>query len=284
MGIGAWLSSAQQGEHLSRWVRQVRGRPNAPTTRIVTVAGGKGGVGKSNFCLNFGLALQARGSRVVLVDCDVGLGSLDVLLGMTPYRHLGHVLNGECALDEVEVPGPWGIRLVAAHPEAWAADAERGEAAMWPGLLADLAERADVILLDAGAGLGEVVRSVLGVGREAVIVTTPEPTALTDAYATLKTLRRQNSDAWVGLVVNLVDGAADGNAAFRALASVCRSYLQWSPVYLGAIPRDPALPRAVRGQRPLLIDAPQAPAARAVRALAATFGRRGDIAEGEARG
>ncbi len=271
MAVGAWMTEAEQGAELSRWVRLTRGT-GAPTgARLVTVAGGKGGVGKSNFCLNFGLALAARGLRVRLVDCDAGLGSLDVLLGVTPRRHLGHVLAG-CALEEVEIACPLGVRLVPAPPEVW----EAGLAPAMEARLGSLLEAAaDVVLLDAGAGLGEGVRSLLAIGREVVVVTTPEPTALADAYATLKAVRKENAAASARLVVNLVECVADGEAAFRAVASVCRSYLNWSPAYLGAIPRDPALRRAVRAQRPLLLDAPQAPAARALRQLAEDFGARG---------
>lgn len=271
MALGTWTSEAEQGAELSRWVRRARGGDAVTGARLITVAGGKGGVGKSNFCLNFGLALAARGLRVRLVDCDAGLGSLDVLLGMTPRGHLGQVLAG-CALEEVELAGPLGVRIVPAPPEVW----EAGLAPVGEALLAAvLAAGVDVVLLDAGGGLGEGVRSLLALGREVVVVTTPEPTALADAYATLKAVRHANASAPVGLVLNLVECAGDGEAAFRAVASVCRSYLDWSPVYVGAIPRDPAVRRAVRAQRPLLLDAPQAPAARALRQLASEFGARG---------
>lgn len=271
MAVGAWTNPAEQGEGFSRWVRRARAAAVQTPARHIAVAGGKGGVGKSNFCLNVGLALADRGLGVRLVDCDAGLGSLDVLLGLSPRRHLGDVLGG-CALAEVEVTGPCGLRLVPAPPEVWDS-AWEAEA---PGRLrAVLDGDADVVLFDAGAGLGAGVRALLASVGEVVVVTTPEPTALADAYATLKAVRLANRATKAGVVVNLTDGPQDGAAAFRALTSVCATYLTWSPAYLGAIPRDPAVGQAVRAQRPLWVQAPEAPATRAVRRIAAEFAGRG---------
>ncbi len=271
---------AQQGADLARWIRQVRADParRAPrpaeraALRAVVVTGGKGGVGKSNFSLNFSLALQARGRRVLLVDCDNGLGNLDVLLGLAPARHLGHVLCGACAVEEALVPGPLGLSLLPAASGLDAVGrANAVEVGRLIGALGRLAYRYDLCVLDSGAGLGAQVRAILRTAGEIVLVTTPEPTALTDAYATLKVIRHDNPGAQTRLVVNMADTARDAEIAVASVSAVSRQFLDWTPGYLGFVPRDAAVQRAVRRQQPFLLHAPGCAAAQGVRTLAAVF-------------
>ncbi len=275
MGVAEMRSGTAQAEQereLAAWVRQARRGVRGPDRRgrVLAVSGGKGGVGKSSLSLNLGLALRERGRRVLLVDCDAGLGSLDILLGLAPSRNVGDVLRGRCALEEALLVGPLGLRLL---PAATAPD-DGGEAgAGWTELVERLRLDADVVLLDARAGLGRGVDAVLGVADEVLVVTTPEPTALADAYATLKTLHLEGQTRSAGVVVNMTRDHQEAQGVFGALTSVCRVYLDWEPVYLGCIPWDCAMPRAVREQWPLLLSNAQAPAARAVRLLAAEVTR-----------
>ena len=276
--VAVAATSAEQASDLERWVRQARAQARQraraitiPAQRVVVVTGGKGGVGKSNFSLNFSLALQERGRRVLLVDCDSGLGNLDVLLGICPSRHLGHVLAGECEVHEAVVPGPLGLQLLPAASgieaigRATAVEVGRLVRALGP-----LADRSDLCVLDSGAGLGPQVRALLRAAGEILVVTTPEPTALADAYATVKAIHRDNPKADAALVVNMADHARDANAAAASVMTVCRRFLDWTPRYLGYVPRDPAVGRAVREQRPFML-AQGSPAARAIRDLAAAF-------------
>ncbi len=269
---------AEQGSDLARWVAQARAQSvdaagqAATRQRLVLVTGGKGGVGKSNFSLNFSLALAERGRRVLLVDCDSGLGNLDVLLGLCTDRHLGDVVGGRCTVEDALITVPGGVRLLPAASgmeaigRATATDIGRLVRA-----LSRLTVTFDFCVLDSGAGLGPQIRALLRSAGEIVVVTTPEPTALADAYATIKTIHRDNARAETRLVINMADSVRDAEAAMRSVAAVCRRFLEWTPGYLGAIPRDPGVLTAVRQQRPFLLSAPGGPAARALRRLTATF-------------
>jgi len=269
---------AEQGSDLAHWIAQVRAQtgrqPGAAglRQRLVLVTGGKGGVGKSNFSLNFSLALQERGRRVLLVDCDSGLGNLDVLLGLCPERHLGDVVSGRCAVEDALITVPGGLRLL---PAASGIEAIGRATAVDVGrlikALGQLTAEYDLCVLDSGAGLGPQIRALLRAAQEILVVTTPEPTALADAYATVKTIHKDNARALTRLVVNMADGARDAEAAVRSVTAVCRRFLDWTPEYLGGIPRDAGVLHAVRQQRPFLLSAPGSPAARAMRHLAAVF-------------
>lgn len=269
------LAPSEQGEGLRQWL-EARRAPSrsrsAGRERLVTITGGKGGVGKSNFSLNFSLALRSWDLRVLLVDCDSGLGNIDVLLGLCPARHLGHVLAGECGLPEAIASGPGGLHILPAASGMEAIG--RATAAEAKALLTSLGQAGsdyDVVVLDTSAGLGPPVRALLKAAPEVLVVTTPEPTALADAYATLKVLRAQNPRARVSLVVNLAESMREAEQAAASVALVAERYLNWRPDYLGAIPRDPAVAQAVRRQRPFLLGSPNAPASQAVKSLAASW-------------
>lgn len=250
--------------------------------RLVVVTGGKGGVGKSNFSLNLGLALCERGQHVLLVDGDSGLGNLDVLLGLCPGRHLGHVLQGQCTAQEAMVRGPLGLHFLPAASglEGWGPGMQ-DEVAHLTAEMEGMEDGYDVCLLDAGAGLGPHVRALLEAAGEMVVITTPEPTALADAYATLKTISGAGRPADVWLVVNMAQGLREAEDALRSITAVCRRYLGWVPKPLGWLPQDATVTRAVREQRPFLLAATPGPAARAMRTLAAAFCRAGEGAGAE---
>jgi flagellar biosynthesis protein FlhG len=247
-------------------------RPRPAGPRVMAVTGGKGGVGKSNLSLNFSLALRNLGRSVLLVDCDSGLGNIDVLLGLCPQRHLGHVLSGECSVAEALVHGPLGIDILPAASGLDAlGKATAAEAGRLLSALRSLEARHDMILLDTSAGLGPQVRALLRGAPEVLIVTTPEPTALSDAYATLKVLHGVNPSCRAGLVVNMAETVREAEEAAGSVAVVAERYLSWRPEYLGFVPRDSLVPQAVRHQKAFFAWAPEGPAARAVRQLAAAW-------------
>ncbi len=238
-------------------------------TPIVGVVSGKGGVGKTNLVANVAVAASRLGGRVLVVDGDLGLANLDVLLGLAPRRTAADVLDGACALEDALVEGPHGIHLLPASS---------GRADLWtqrPRELARLlvplfraAQRYDLVLLDAGAGLGPVVVGLTLACHRAILVTTPEPTALTDAYATLKVLGREDPDLPIELLVNGAAGAREARRVHEGLERVTRRFLESSPPLIGFLPDDPRLAEAVASQRAVVEAHPDAPSSRALVGLA----------------
>lgn len=240
--------------------------------RLLAVTGGKGGVGKSNFSLNFAIALGQLGQRCLLIDCDSGLGNIDVLLGLFAPHHLGHVLTGEATLDQAIVAGPGDLEILPAASGVQAlGKATAAEAGRLLKALAAVSQRYAVIIFDTSAGLGPQVRSLLKAAPETIVVTTPEPTALADAYATLKVLASFKNPPDVQVVVNAADSAHEAQAVIDSVFTVSNRFLGQAPGYLGFIPKDPAVPLAVKSQSPFLVASPGCAASRAIRGLAATW-------------
>ena len=159
------------------------------TSRIITVASGKGGVGKSNVTLNLAIAFAKQDKRVVIIDADFGLANIEVLFGIVPKYNLGHVFIGDKTIDEIITEGPLGIKLVSGGSGIRElANFDERRMAMVIEKLAYLDTISDIILIDTGAGISDTVISFIRASMETIIITTPEPTSLTDAYAVVKTV------------------------------------------------------------------------------------------------
>jgi flagellar biosynthesis protein FlhG len=240
-----------------------------PPVRVVAVASGKGGVGKTNVAANLALALARQGSRVCVLDADLGLANIDVLYGLAPAANLIHVLRGERTLADVLCDGPEGVRVIPAA--SGVEEATALSAAEQLRLLEEveaLAGTIDVLLVDTAAGISSNVLYFTAAAGEALIVITPEPTALTDAYALMKVLAARYGRQEFLVLVNRAAGAADADAAYRRLARVTERFLRVRIEYQGYVPEDDAVARAVRQQRPVLAAAPNAPASLAIAEVA----------------
>jgi flagellar biosynthesis protein FlhG len=241
----------------------------------VAVASGKGGVGKTNLAANLAVALARQGRRVCVLDADLGLANLDVLLGLAPTRSLLHVLRGECRLSEVVVDGPAGVRIVPAASGVEELTALGSTERL--RLLEEidtLGDSLDDLLIDTAAGISSNVLYFTAAAADVLVVITPEPTALTDAYALVKVLAARYGRQEFLVAVNMATGAADARAAFERLARVTERFLRVRLEYQGYVPHDDAVVRAVRRQLPVVLAAPQTPAALAITALAQQLAHR----------
>lgn len=242
---------------------------NAPHARTIAVTSGKGGVGKSNFAVNVSLELAALGRRVSLLDGDLALANADVLLGLCPQYHLGHVLAGLRTLDEVVVRVGSGVRLIPGGSgfEELANLTHHQHTRLIAELCA-MESDSDFLIIDTAAGIGHNVMDVLRAAAEVIIVTTPDPTAVVDAYATIKVLHSHSPSKPISIVVNDVVGIGDADHIFSQLRSAVSRFLKHETYHLGTVPRDAELAEAVREQRPVVEYAPDSPSARAFRLIA----------------
>jgi len=237
-------------------------------SRVIAIASGKGGVGKTNLAVNLALSLARRGLNVALLDADLGTANVDVVLGIQPRYHLQHVVTGQKTLAEIIVEGPYGLQIIpgaSGLPDLVdLPDAQRE--ALLRSLLV-LNGRVDVMLIDTGAGVGRnVVQFVLAAG-EALLVTTPEPTAIVDAYALMKVLAGYQLPVAINLVINCVRNRPEGDTTVRKLAAVAEQFLGRRVHALGALPYDPSVLEAVRAQVPFVQSRPRSPISQAIQRI-----------------
>ncbi len=231
--------------------------------RVLSFTSGKGGVGKTHIVVNLAYALQQLGARVMILDADLGLANVDVLLGLTPRFNIQHVLEGRKTLTDILVRGPAGMTILPAssgvHDVAHLTEVQRFRLLdALDALQGDL----DFLLVDTGAGISANVIYFNIAAQDIVIVVTPEPTSLTDAYALIKVLATQYAEKYFKVIMNDVANADEAKEAFSRLSMVTERFLHISLDYLGLIPHDAAFSRAVRQQHALLELYPASPAAR----------------------
>lgn len=245
-------------------------QPAAPKhMRTLAITSGKGGVGKSNVAVNVALEWAALGRRVSLLDADLALANADVLLGLNPQYHLGHVLQGQRSLQEVIIEVAYGMRLIPGGSGVEElANLDGQQHARLINELQALEATADCMLIDTAAGIAENVTGVLRAADEVIIVTTPDPTAVVDAYAVIKVLHQQSPAKPLWIIVNDVVGIGDADRIFAHLQATVTRFLGRKLTLLGMIPRDAQLAEAVREQVPVVLYAPDAPASRSLRLIA----------------
>lgn len=243
--------------------------PSRVKSRVLAISSGKGGVGKSNLSVNLAIVFTQRGHRTYLMDADLGLGNVEILLGLSPGYDLSHVILGQRTLREIVVEGPQGLQIVPGG-SGWRELAQLSSARLQRLLeeLYRLDEQADFIVLDTGAGIGDNVIQFALVAHEVLVITTPEPTALADAYGLTKVVTAENPEARLRLVVNLVAGGSEAVAIHQRLNQVMRRFLRREIELLGWIPRDGAVSAAVSRQEPLVLAYPRSPAAQAIYRIA----------------
>ncbi|AOU98456.1 cobyrinic acid a,c-diamide synthase [Acidihalobacter yilgarnensis] len=255
--------TVDQADGLRR-VRELR------PVRVMAVASGKGGVGKTNVSVNLAVALAGRGREVMLMDADLGLANVDVMLGLQPRVNLSHVMSGECTLDEILVSGPRGIHVVpAASGISHMADLSQIEHAGLIRAFSELSLPLDVLIVDTPAGISADVISYTRAAQEVIVVVCDEPASMTDAYALIKVLSREHQIGRFHVLANRVRDEQEGSALYRKMAAVCGRFLDVTLHYLGAVPEDPLLRQAVQRQGAVVELYPGGPAGRAFKNLAA---------------
>ncbi len=246
--------------------------PRAP--RFVAAVSGKGGVGKTNVVANLAVAAAGLGSRVMIVDGDLGLSNVDVLLGLVPSLSVADVLAGSCEVEEALLRGPRGVRILpAASGRQDLAALERPALDALMARIRDAARDCDLVLIDAGAGVGPSVVGLAAACDPVIVVTTGEPTSLADAYATLKVVHRAAPERRLDVLVNAARDERDARRTHRHLERVARRFLAADVRYRGFLPSDPRLPDAVARQRAVVEAFPSAPVSRQLVALAAELTR-----------
>lgn len=237
--------------------------------RIVAITSGKGGVGKSNIAVNLAIRLTKMGRKVVLLDADLGTANADVLCNISPGGDLAHVVAGRRTLTEAMVEAPGGFRLIpGASGLARMAAMGEYERSRLVQQLSELEEDYDLILVDTGAGVSPNVLSFALGADQLLVVTTPEPTSVADAYAVIKIVARQRADADVRILVNMVVDADEGRSVFKRIDAVCRRFLGLSTRYAGHVSTDPRVPMAVRRRRPFILESPNCDASTCIGQLA----------------
>ncbi|WP_082547617.1 P-loop NTPase [Rhodanobacter sp. Soil772] len=217
--------------------------------RTIAVAGGKGGVGKSTVAVNLGMSLSVAGHDVVLLDADMGLANVDVMLGLTPSRHVGHLLDGECTLEELMLPAPRGLRVVPAGSGARRlAQLDNGEHAAIIRAFDELLQPPEYLLVDTAAGLSDNVTMFAAAAAEVIVVVCDEPASLTDAYGLTKVLSRDFGVRRIRMVANMVRNEGDARALHQKLARVSDRFLDVVIEFGGWVPHDERLRQAIRRQ------------------------------------
>lgn len=261
------LDAERQGGFLRRWFRRTSASEAAcpREAAVVAFASGKGGTGKSFLATSAALALHAAGRRVALVDCDFGLANAHLLLGVNPRFSMQHLLEGRASVQQVLVATPYGPNLLAGGSGiASLAELDARHMQVLARALQWLATCHDVILLDCAAGLAPQSLITVLASQHVVVVTNPEIAALTDAYALIKCLARQEGRPMVHLAVNRVGQAGVGDATFGRMAEVSRRFAGCPIHYLGEVPEDPAVSQRRLGQPPLLRSMPECATTKAV--------------------
>ncbi|PUB81631.1 MAG: cobyrinic acid a,c-diamide synthase [gamma proteobacterium symbiont of Ctena orbiculata] len=242
---------------------------NPEPVRVIAVTGGKGGVGKTSISANLGVAFAELGRRVMLLDADLGLANLDVILGLHAERNLSHVMQGECSLEDVMVTGPKGMRVVpGASGIQHMAEMTPAENAGLIHAFSEVANDVDVLLIDTAAGISDLVISFSRAAQEQIVVVCDEPASITDAYAIIKLLNREHGISRFRILANMVKSVQEGRDLYNKMCRVTDQYLDVMLNYMGSIPYDEQLRKAVRSQKPVVEAYPRSRVSQAFKNLA----------------
>lgn len=237
--------------------------------QVIAVSGGKGGVGKTNVSINLAVAMAEIGRRVMVLDADLGLANIDVVLGLHPKYDLSHVLRGDKTLDEIIIEGPAGIRLVpGASGIQHMAELSPAEHAGLISAFSEIGADVDTLIVDTAAGISDTVVSFTRAAQEVVVVVCDEPASITDAYAIIKLLNKEYGNSRFRILANMVRTPQEGRELYNKMCAVTDRYLDVMLTFMGAIPFDDNLKKAVKSQKPVVTAFPRSKAAQVFKNLA----------------
>ncbi|MFP4301035.1 MAG: MinD/ParA family protein [Spirochaetaceae bacterium] len=264
-----------QAETLREMMRTRGGTSEEKKTRIITVASGKGGVGKTNISTNLALAYAELGKKVILMDADLGLANVNVVLGIIPKYNLYHLIRRQKSMKEIIMNTNYGIQIVAgASGFAKIANLSEEERRAFIDELSTLSD-ADIIIIDTSAGVSNNVLSFVAAADDAIIVTTPEPTAITDAYGIIKIIATEidNLNLSLKLIVNRVKSVTEGKKVAERVINIASQFLNLKVDYLGYVYDDNSVQQAILKQRPFVALDPKGKASICIRQLTSRLER-----------
>ncbi|AHV97850.1 MinD/ParA family protein [Paenibacillus sabinae] len=262
------MDQAQSLRQLVAGQNRVINESGEHSARIITVCSGKGGVGKSNFTLNFALSLKSLGKKVLLFDADIGMANLDVLMGVTPTYNLYHLLGREAGIEQIIQIGPEHLPFIAGGSgmeELFSLS--ESDLNYFTSQISAVADDMDFILFDTGAGLSKETMKFIASADDCLVVTTPEPTAITDAYALMKVVHKSHPHVPFKLIVNQAFDTREADATSEKIRMAAQRFLQLDIPFLGYITSDTHVVQAVKRQIPFTMAYPNSVAAKDVRRL-----------------
>lgn len=247
--------------------------PKRPLARVITVTSGKGGVGKSNTAINLAIQFRKMGQKVIILDADFGLANIEIMFGAVPKHNLCDLIYQGKNIREIITWGPMDVGFISGGSGiAGMSNLSREYLVYIIKNLAELDAIADVIIIDTGAGISEAVLEFLVASGEILLVTTPEPTSITDSYSLLKALNRHprfsNEYSKIKVIANRVDSQDEGKQLYSKLSTVVNRYLRLPLEYLGSVPQDKQLSKAVMQQMPVSLQNPGAASSLAYQKMA----------------
>jgi len=246
----------------------LRRMTNPHPVTVIAVASGKGGVGKTNVTVNLALALSSQGKDVTILDADLGLANIDVMLGLHSERNLADVMRGDCDLDEIIIDGPNGIKIIPASSGVKnMAEMTPAQHAGLVSAFSQLTHNIDVLLVDTAAGISDSVVSFSRAAQEVLVVVCDEPASITDAYALIKLLNREQGIFRFHILANMVQGPQQGQEVFNKISTVTDRFLDVALDYMGHIPYDENLQKAIKRQRAVVEVFPRSRSAQAFQTL-----------------
>ena len=247
----------------------IRQMTSSQPVRVMAVTSGKGGVGKSNVAVNLAVSLAQNERRVMVMDADMGLANIDVLLGLSPKMNLSHVINGECSLEDTIIEGPCGVKIIPASSGVSSmSDLTPAQNAGIIRSFSELTLAVDTLIIDTAAGLSDSVVSYTRAAREVIIVVCDEPASITDAYAMIKVMNRDYGIQRFHVLSNQARGPQQGRELYLKLARVSEKYLEVTLNFLGTVPYDEYLKKAVQKQKCVVECFPRSPSALAFKQIA----------------